>query len=960
MYLCIGSFLKLITLYKKSRYGLANEEICNELFAFSDSIYSKKDASYLLTCTTNLKRNDWKIIKSYDVSKPSKKAKLYEILEDAINYILTDVLISDNVGPFVYSILKIMESDETIENDKHFGINPEYTKRNVLKNFNTFDIKEFLMNIFYYCLTLKDNKSGNDTVVNCLTESFVKEQSFAASNVFIVKRDNESRYSYRKSISDNELPVELTNTPVIAGTSQTVLFRENEFQQVVNLIKDDNAKSIFLHGMGGCGKTSLARMLYCHLKDSYDCYGWINYSGDLKQSMIDAIIDDEYNDESMAENDSQKKWIHIQRKLTNSMKKKLFVIDNVDFIDQIQDPRCDKDLVAMSSWNNTTIIITSRLSSIPGYTSHKLEVTNLGDETKNTNCIELFYHYNEKAYNNRKNNRNVVANLCKLAGYNTMVIELLAKGSYYYGDDLDEFYQELVTNNFSCANDTQVATDHDFNVIKTNNNIDYYDIGNETVASQLYKLFNLKTRSQLEQLILWDFHCLRENEKISRSELKNWMGYSPKDFGILLDEGWIKFQDGFFFIHPLVNQSISCAQESSKFYWNIKQHLIFENKYSNDILSLLPDNAFFKEDDSFDMSHRKLIFVDCLTYHGDFLDATDWINIADVARRKGNLRLGVYYYQKAYAYYDSLNNLDESKYISYWKCTYFYGYMLSYTRVGYEEAEALLSKSLNIAEEIVGKYGSSNDNLMLLATSFDHLGYILSNSLNNDIERITKADFYLNEAVKLRQMLCAAVPAHFRLLHDYAWSLDNLGAFYININIEQVAFSTNFDTADIEYLTKDEIINRKKETETILKEALDIRITLSVARNDADSTEVAWTYFNLASLLYSSIIKMNKELTGSVPDYFKLAELQSKVQKAENYIKEALLIYNRLDQRFPGQHMSSEARTTALYGRLLKLIPNRKSESKELIERAVKLYTLLDTENPGRYKKELIALIKER
>lgn len=101
-------------------------------------------------------------------------------------------------------------------------------------------------------------------------------------------------------------------------------------------------------------------------------------------------------------------------------------------------------------------------------------------------------------------------------------------------------------------------------------------------------------------------------------------------------------------------------------------------------------------------------------------------------------------------------------------------------------------------------------------------------------------------------------------------------------------------------------------------------------------------------------------MTESALDYFKLAELQSKVQKAENYIKEALLIYNRLDQRFPGQHMSSEARTTALYGRLLKLIPNRKSESKELIERAIKLYTLLDTENPGRYKKELIALFKER
>ena len=96
-----------------------------------------------------------------------------------------------------------------------------------------------------------------------------------------------------------------------------------------------------------------------------------------------------------------------------------------------------------------------------------------------------------------------------------MVIELLAKGSYYYGEDLDEFYQDLLKNNFSCANDTPVSTEHDFTVIKTTNTNNYYDIGNETVATQIYKLFNLKTRSELEQLILWDFHCLKENEKVT-------------------------------------------------------------------------------------------------------------------------------------------------------------------------------------------------------------------------------------------------------------------------------------------------------------------------------------------------------------------------------------------------------------------------------------------------------------
>ena len=57
--------------------------------------------------------------------------------------------------------------------------------------------------------------------------------------------------------------------------------------------------------MGGCGKTSLAHLVYCHLKDQYDCCGWINYSGDIKQSMI-SDISINYSDDSMIENDASK------------------------------------------------------------------------------------------------------------------------------------------------------------------------------------------------------------------------------------------------------------------------------------------------------------------------------------------------------------------------------------------------------------------------------------------------------------------------------------------------------------------------------------------------------------------------------------------------------------------------------------------------------------------------------
>ena len=148
--------------------------------------------------------------------------------------------------------------------------------------------------------------------------------------------------------------------------------------------------------------------------------------------------------------------------------------------------------------------------------------------------------------------------------------------------------------------------------------------------------------------------------------------------------------------------------------------------------------------------------------------------------------------------------------------------MLSYTKSGYTEAENLLKKSLEIAEHIIQEKGDTDDNILILATSLDYLGYILSNSLNNDIIRITLADTYLKEAVMLRQILCSAHPEHYRLMHDYAWSLDNLGAFYTKIDVRNINFDTKQESNGIIHLTEEEIVQNKRHTEALLKEALEI------------------------------------------------------------------------------------------------------------------------------------------
>lgn len=123
--------------------------------------------------------------------------------------------------------------------------------------------------------------------------------------------------------------------------------------------------------------------------------------------------------------------------------------------------------------------------------------------------------------------------------------------------------------------------------------------------------------------------------------------------------------------------------------------MIREGKCLGGIISSITDNSFFNESDSFETSLRKLVFVDCLSYKGDILSANDWINIADFARKRGNINLGKYYYKKAHDYFSSVSSKNDIDMKQYWKCTYYYGYMLSYTKSGYKDAELTLKEGLD-------------------------------------------------------------------------------------------------------------------------------------------------------------------------------------------------------------------------------------------------------------------------
>lgn len=266
---------------------------------------------------------------------------------------------------------------------------------------------------------------------------------------------------------------------------------------------------------------------------------------------------------------------------------------------------------------------------------------------------------------------------------------------------------------------------------------------------------------------------------------------------------------------------------------------------------------------------------------------------------------------------------------NYWKSTYYYGYLLSYSKNGCLQAESFIREALDAAEYIYC-HGLYNDfNLQLIASSLDHLGYILYASMTNDIHRLTETDYILTEAVELRRVLCEKNSTKFRLLHDYAWSLDNLGAFYSAIKLEDIHFETNAKKDDITYITREDILQMKQDCESLLKEALQIRESLASARSDNSSSEVAWTSFNIAVYLMD----------------------ENRYEEAEKYIKNAMDIYRVLESEAPGTATNDNARTLVLYSKLLCHMDSEKKTQYDLLEEALNLYNSINDDND--YSKEI-------
>ena len=305
----------------------------------------------------------------------------------------------------------------------------------------------------------------------------------------------------------------LTSPPSDADSS-TVIGREKDLEKLWEMLSEK--KHVMLTGLGGIGKTKLAELLFHNYRDRFDEVAWIGYKGSLRQSFLYRIEDFR---------DRNDPWEAMMNDLHNDGKTKLFIIDNVDD-DTDQRPLSDKDLRNLTGWENTAILLTSRLKEdLRPYSRYELKALDKDD------CIAVFNHY----YGSEADPE-WVGKIVALAHYHTFTIELLAKGAKR--ENLAAYYKKI-KKGFD-EFEREVHSD--------------YDDENATIEWHLRCLFDIQKRPEADKKVLNSFAVLPANCECSLEEIGQWFGFENKDLDDLIQDGWLSYDEGkqAFSIHPLV------------------------------------------------------------------------------------------------------------------------------------------------------------------------------------------------------------------------------------------------------------------------------------------------------------------------------------------------------------------------------------------------------------------------
>lgn len=641
-------------------------------------------------------------------------------------------------------------------------------------------IKQFL-NILYnsgYDVSVYQDRIGNSSLNFSEASAFLEE---LISDVVDFAFDIHTSRKSRETVSSGTLlPYYFADTEF--ADKDSILHREEFIDEIVrNLLPTSEEselpkRNILIYGFGGHGKTSVARVLYGLFRNRipaiYSSIGWIDYNESLKNSILNtsgvALYDEEKNDPEL-------RWKKIKGLLCSEARssKILIFIDNVDQnASKCQFPAKDAELQFFADCPTVNLVLTSRMAAPIRANS----VRDFPIPALDTNeCIDLFYYY-WKPKTRSSEDIKYIETLIDRAHHHPLVVEKMARSARC--QEITEYLDEIKSVDFNF----------------------YFFDGEDDVSAvtELVKLFDLKTRTDRQAQIMWDFAVLPQI-RLSSTEANHLLNYKQSDLLPLVDEGWIDYKGGFI-LHPLIKKAIH-----------------FQGTAPHGTLQFLIDaveaNTLFSRDDNYVEINRKLSIVEYVIgeLDAETLTGTFFFNLGMMEYTYARKRLAsIDYLDTALEKFEleSLDNLSRIANLKYQR-----GYIKSTTQKYRSAAKEDLYEALKI-------WNVQPEREYEIDMVKDHLGYVLS----DQPEHYEEAERYLRAACSSRERRLEMNPST-QNQKDYATTCDNLGCLLM------VSDPTALDTG------------------AYLEKALRIRDSI-LNQEGGNETDVAWTAFNYGKYLF--------------------------------------------------------------------------------------------------------------
>ena len=314
--------------------------------------------------------------------------------------------------------------------------------------------------------------------------------------------------------------------------------REDELKQMERLQKE--RKRIFLTGMGGIGKSELARTYAVEHRREYDTVILARYESTLEDVIRRVSIEHlvHFGGEGLP---PEQYFALAKRKLKECCveEKVLLILDNLD----VDSDTGMQEFLEMG-WD---VIVTTRYHW-EEYEDDCVFVKEYDEE----GAFELFcrnYGKTKEEFNEEE--RLLILELIKLVEYHTMTVELLAKQTAKEEADFKTFLKEL----------KEGIQHHDQTKIPHIKDGSY---GKKSMYQHIAALFSIAKEkeknwiSETEEAILRHM-TLISYQGIEGKQFLTWCGYPESDLPILKDlaaKGWIRQEQKQYAMHPIISEML--------------------------------------------------------------------------------------------------------------------------------------------------------------------------------------------------------------------------------------------------------------------------------------------------------------------------------------------------------------------------------------------------------------------